>query len=285
MLSYSTAFYRLLDILKPLYDEGEANAIAHEIMEHITGLTRLQRLDKKEELLSIAQQTQLDTAMAELKAARPLQYITGVAWFMGMPFKVNEHVLIPRPETEELVQWIVNDYKPNVKEMNVLDIGTGSGCIPVSLKRLLPAATINSCDVSANAILVAQENARSLDADINIIQVDFLDESHWKQFGQYNIIVSNPPYIPYAEKDTLHANVLEHEPHLALFVLDNDALLFYRKIAAFGKTHLAERGAIYCELHRDYAAATAALFEQSGYSQVTMIKDMHGNDRMLKAVK
>lgn len=285
MLSYSTAFYSLLDILKPLYDEGEANAIAHEIMEHITGFSRLQRLDKKDELLTTAQQAQLDTAIAELKAARPLQYITGTAWFMGMPFKVNEHVLIPRPETEELVQWIVNDYKTSVKKVSLLDIGTGSGCIPISLKRLLPGATITSCDVSSDAIAVAKENARNLDADITIIKADFLDESQWTHFAQYDVIVSNPPYIPFSEKETLHANVLEHEPHLALFVPYNDALLFYRKIAGFGKTHLTGGGAIYCELHRDHAVATAVLFEQAGYSQVQMIKDMHGNNRMLKAIK
>ncbi len=283
MLSYSAAFYHLLDVLKKMYDDGESAAIAHEVMEHITSLNRLQRLDRKNEPLTASQQAILEAAIKDLKQSRPLQYITGTAWFMGRSFKVNEHVLIPRPETEELVQWIVDDNKG--QSLSILDIGTGSGCIPVSLKLALPDATVSSCDISVDALQVATENATGLEADVDFIQSDFLDESNWGTLGMYDVIVSNPPYIPVSEIQNMHTNVTDYEPHLALFVPNNDALLFYRKIAEFGHTHLQTGGAIYCELHKDHAVQTKELFEQEGYTNVLMIQDMHGNDRMLKAIK
>jgi release factor glutamine methyltransferase len=219
---------------------------------------------------------------AELIAGRPLQYVLGYAWFMGKRYKVNEQVLIPRPETEELVAWIIDDAGSVNTQLNILDIGTGSGCIPIALKQALYAAAVTSCDISKGALAVAKENAANMNAGMEFIQTDFLDDTQWQLLGMYDVIVSNPPYIPIAEKDGLHANVRAYEPATALFVAD-DALVFYRAIASFGKQHLNSSGSIYCELHRDYAVATKALFEEQGYA-VELRKDMHGNWRMLKAV-
>ncbi|MGN6568831.1 MAG: peptide chain release factor N(5)-glutamine methyltransferase [Flavipsychrobacter sp.] len=283
MLSYNDAFYGLLNKLKQLYDDYESAAIAHEVMHHITGRDKLQRILEKDTLFTEAEQASFELLQTELLKGKPLQYATGHSWFMGRRYTVNEHVLIPRPETEELVDWIVQDAKENTSALSILDIGTGSGCIPISLKLDMPEANVSSCDVSKAALSVAKENARQLQAEIGLIETDFLDEQQRARLGKYDVIVSNPPYIPVSEKEQLHKNVKDFEPSLALFVPADDALLFYRTIAAFGKTHLNAGGSIYCELHVDYAIATQQLFEQQGYQSVEVRKDMHGNLRMLKA--
>lgn len=285
MLSYSEAFYKLSAALRPLYDEREAAAIAHEVMGHITALNKMQRLMDKEARLTASQQREYDDAAKELAAGTPLQYVTGTAWFLGREFHVNNHVLIPRPETEELVQWIVDDNKGRAQPLTILDIGTGSGCIPVSLKLSLPSASVAACDVSANALAVARENANRLAAEVSFMQADFLETAEHNKFGTYDVIVSNPPYIPLTEKEQLHANVRNHEPHIALFVPAEDALLFYKMIAVFGKAHLADNGYIYCELDAAHAFECKTLFEETGYKQAELRKDMHGNWRMLKASK
>jgi len=281
MLTYQEAYHQLTKRLQPLYDAQEAAAIAHELLLHITGQDKLQRLMNRDQTLTFSQEQQYAEAAEQLANGKPLQYVTAQAWFMGRPYKVNEHVLIPRPETEELVQWIADEWKD--KPCNILDIGTGSGCIPIALKLLLPSATIASCDVSANAIQVAKENAAALQADITVQQLDFLNVEDWTQLGQYDVIVSNPPYIPESEINNIHPNVKDHEPHLALFVPNDDPLMFYKAIAAFGKTHLKQDSAVYCELHMDHALQTGAMFEEMGY-KVEVRKDMHGNWRMLKAL-
>lgn len=283
MLSYNDAFYGLLNKLKQVYDDYESAAIAHEVMHHITGRDKLQRILEKDTLFTEAEQASFELLQTELLQGKPLQYITGHSWFMGRRYKVNEHVLIPRPETEELVDWIVQDVKGASAALSILDIGTGSGCIPISLKLELPNAKVSSCDISSAALKVAKENAQALKADIELIETDILNEEQAAQLGLYDVIVSNPPYIPVSEKEQLHKNVKDFEPSLALFVPTDDALLFYRRIAAFGKTHLNAGGSIYCELHVDYAIATQQLFEQQGYRSAEVRKDMHGNLRMLKA--
>ncbi|HYC29112.1 MAG TPA: peptide chain release factor N(5)-glutamine methyltransferase, partial [Chitinophagaceae bacterium] len=229
------------------------------------------------------QEKQFQEIKAELLSGKPMQYVLGYGWFMGRKFVVNSHVLIPRPETEELVQWIANDHKRRAPK--VLDIGTGSGCIPVMLKILLPDADITSIDLSNCALEVAKQNAENSTVEIRFRLMDFLDKAEWEQLERYDIIVSNPPYIPETEKDTLHANVRDFEPGQALFVPGDDALLFYRNIAAFGLTHLQPHGSIYCELHVDHARATEELFIAAGYATTELRKDMHGNLRMLKASK
>lgn len=283
MLSYSAAYGELSAALGGIYDSREAAAIAHEVLEYMTGLGRLQRLTDKDKELTAGQESEFIKIKRELLTGRPMQYALGCAWFMGKRFAVNEHVLIPRPETEELVQWIVADYKG--QEPTILDIGTGSGCIPVSLKLLLPGAQITAVDVSADALGVAKTNANALGADVLFQQMNFLDTGAWQSLPQYDVIVSNPPYIPETERQTLAAHVREYEPGQALFVPGDDALLFYRYIAEFGLTHLHLEGSIYCELHVDYATATEELFKSKGYSFTELRTDMHGNLRMLKAQK
>lgn len=282
MLNYGQGFYELKKALQPLYDEGEADAIAHMIMENLTGLGKLQRLDHKETPFTEAQQTAFDTAKNKLLSATPVQYVLGKAWFWSYEFTVNEDVLIPRPETEELVEWLVRGVKKEQTKPNILDIGTGSGCISITTKLQLPEVTITACDVSEGALAIAQQNAKDLAADVTFMQVDFLKEEDRNKLGTYDIIVSNPPYIPVTEQHTLHANVLDHEPHVALFVPGNDPLLFYRLIADFGKERLTANGLVYCELDADHAMATKELFESKGYS-VEIREDLAGNTRMLKA--
>lgn len=283
MLSYSDTYVDLYTVLQSIYDDREASAIAHEVLEHVTGLGRLQRLTDKDKKLTEEQESEFIKIKKGLLSGRPMQYVLGYAWFMGRRFTVNEHVLIPRPETEELVQWIADDYKETVSA--ILDIGTGSGCIPVSSKLLLPKAKVSTIDISADALEVAKTNAKALGADVLFQQMNFLDTREWQSLPQYEVIVSNPPYIPETERQTLAAHVREHEPGQALFVPGDDALLFYRNIAEFGLTHLLLGGSIYCELHVDYATATEELFKSKGYSFTELRVDIHGNLRMLKAKK
>ena len=291
MLSIGSAFYELKNKLHQLYDEREAAAIAHEVMAHITTLSKGDRLLKKDELLTGQQQIQYDTAAKELLNGRPLQYVTGTAWFMGREFVVNEAVLIPRPETEELVVEVVSReslvVRPAVSRVSdpsieVLDIGTGSGCIPISLKLSMPDARVTSCDVSGGALAVAKENAARLGADIELVELNFLDPAQHTKLGMYDVIISNPPYIPETEREAMHTNVKDHEPGIALFVPGDDALLFYRAIALFGKEHLKVNGYIKSELAASQAMACKELFEAEGYKDVEIKKDMHGNWRMLK---
>jgi release factor glutamine methyltransferase len=193
---------------------------------------------------------------------------------------VNEDVLIPRPETEELVELIIADRGSRLTDISILDIGTGSGCIPIALKKNLPAAMISAIDISEQALTVAKNNAEDHNTSINFMQMDFLDEEQWKMLPHFDIIVSNPPYIPENEKDQLAKNVLDHEPHRALFVADNRPLLFYEKIAVFGKTHLKPNGKMYMETHSGQAGAVAALF-QNIYSSVEIKNDLFGKERMV----
>ncbi|RYE22725.1 MAG: peptide chain release factor N(5)-glutamine methyltransferase [Sphingobacteriales bacterium] len=280
MLSYNKAFYSLKNALQPLYDAQEAAAIAHEVLEHITGLSKMQRLIDKDNLLTDTQQQQYDSMQAALLKGIPMQYVLGHAWFMGRQFMVDDNVLIPRPETEELVQWIIDDHRDKTN-LSILDIGTGSGCIPISSQLVLPHATVTSCDISEGALNTARKNATTLGADVNFLQRDILNEREQQQLDTYDIIVSNPPYIPINEKETLHENVRNHEPGLALFVPENDPQLFYREIAKFALNHLKPGGQLYFELHVDYAQETEALLKTMGYT-TELRKDMHGNWRMVR---
>lgn len=276
------AFYALRNALKPLYDDGEAIAIAHEVMETITGMNRMDRLMHKDAALTSAAAQEWQRMQTELLTGRPLQYVTGHAWFLNRKFIVNETVLIPRPETEELVQWIVDEHKG--RAVQILDIGTGSGCIPISLKLALPRATVASADISSGALETARQNATALGADIRLIEQDFLDTTLWPELPQADVLVSNPPYIPVSEKESLHANVRDHEPGTALFVPNDDPLLFYKALAAFGKEYLKPGAVLYFELHVDYARHTREMMENAGYKAVELRKDLNGHERMLKAV-
>ena len=283
MHSFASAFQSLSVALQSVYDAREAAAIAHRVLDDVTNTTRLQRITDKEQQLTQAQNEQLQNIQEQLLQGVPLQYALGYEWFMGRQFIVNNDVLIPRPETEELVQWILDDYKGLMP--SIIDIGTGSGCIPISLKLALPASEVYAIDKSEAALAVAAKNMLKLGAFVRLISCDFLNELERSELPKTDVIVSNPPYIPNGERTTLHENVRDHEPGIALFVPDDDALLFYRHIAKYGARHLKEGGAIYCELHTDYATATQQLFLATGYESVELRTDMHGNPRMLRAKK
>ena len=285
MYTLAAAYYGLKDALAHLYDERESSAIAHDVLGTLTGLSKTDRLIQKDNLLSPKQQLEYDKISKQLVTGVPMQYALGHAWFMGKKYEVNNAVLIPRPETEELVQWIVDDYKDINRSMSVLEVGTGSGCIAVSLSILLQDLQIVACDISKEALLIAKNNAVNIGAKVMFKYANFLK---WKEIeweSGFDIIVSNPPYIPLSIKSKLHENVINHEPHLALFVPDNDPLVFYRALAAFGNSHLSDGGSIYCELDADNALDAKIMFEAAGYTKVVIKQDMHGNLRMLKAMK
>lgn len=290
--------------LQSIYDPREAGNIANWVMESVTGLERMDRLLRQYDPLSPHQEATLATYTTALLEHLPVQYVLHEAWFYGLKLYVDEQVLIPRPETEELVEWVVEEWRIQNSEYRIqdtalgiqhtedkkhhpiiLDIGTGSGCIPIALKKRLPAATVYGCDVSEGALQVAQRNAAALDTQVQFFLLDFLQADQRATLPPVDILVSNPPYIPVKDKATMHANVLAHEPHLALFVENDDPLLFYRHIAAFANTHLLPGGAIYVEIHEDLGPATVQLFQEHGFNEVLLKKDMQGKDRMIRAMK
>ncbi|MBS1654984.1 MAG: peptide chain release factor N(5)-glutamine methyltransferase [Bacteroidetes bacterium] len=283
-MTIQEAMQELTGRLESLYDKSESSSITNILLEHITGLSRTQRIIQKDKSLTGEQEKQLDGSVTRLLKYEPVQYVLQEAWFAGLKYFVNENVLIPRPETEELIDWIISDCKFPIRELSILDIGTGSGCIPVSLKRKFRKANVYACDVSDAALKIAQLNAERLQADIRFFRVDFLNRSSWESLPEVTLIVSNPPYIPLKDKDSMQDNVVQYEPHIALFVPDNDSLIFYNAIADFATIKLKPGGNIYMEIHENLSTGVARLFESAGF--VTEIrKDMQGKDRMIKAFK
>lgn len=283
-MTIQQAYLQLLQQLSTLYDNRESGNIADLVIEKITGLRKIDRIVYKDTIISLEQQNLLSKITSELQQHKPVQYAIGEAWFMGMKLLVNEQVLIPRPETEELANWIIQDIKTNKKkEVSVLDIGTGSGCIPIAIKQLLPYTSVTAIDISEGALQIAKMNSVSQNVLIDFLLLDILDEVSWQQLGQFDIIVSNPPYIRTSEGLSMRKNVMEYEPHLALFVSDNDPLLFYKKIAAFAKTHLLDTGTIYVEVNEELAQEVASVFHQNGFFNIEIRKDMQGKDRMVSA--
>lgn len=263
--------------LSTLYSPSEAGIIADMVLMHLLQYSRVQLRMNSTQALTSSQTDTLERYLVELLQHRPIQYVLGRADFYGLSFRVNEHVLIPRPETEELValalQWI------GKKPYKVLEIGTGSGCISISMKKNAPQLELHSLDISAAALDVARQNAHDNKVAINFIQADFTDERIWPTLGDFDIIISNPPYIAEQERAEMEPHVLDYEPANALFVPDDDVLLFYRKILAFS----LEQGppaAIFLELNQLQAAATKHLFEQH-YPHSRIVKDINNNDRIL----
>lgn len=277
------ATYFLLNQLRTIYPEGEASQITDWVMESLTGSKKAERMLYKNAAITGKEELQLQQFAERLMQHEPVQYVLQEAWFCGLKFYVDKNVLIPRPETEELVEWVISNCKFPVDKLSILDIGTGSGCIPISLKRKIRKADVSGCDISKEALLVANKNAETIGADVNFFLLDFLDKEKREQLPSYDTIISNPPYVPEKDKQQMQPNVLNHEPAIALFVPDNDALIFYKAIAEFGKDHLNPDGIIYTEIHEDLAEPVSALFNSSGYN-TELKKDMQGKDRMLKAL-
>lgn len=273
-----------LQQLQTIYNLNEATVMTDWVFESLAGIERFDVIKNPAFPLSTIKQEALKNALTALLQHKPVQYVLGEAWFYNMKLKVNEQVLIPRPETEELVQLVLSaaSILPTAAP-TILDIGTGSGCIPIAIKKNMPASIVTAIDVSKGALLVAKENAATQQTDIGFLQVDFLDEAQWSTLPKFDIIISNPPYIPINEKEKMDINVTAFEPYQALFVPNNSPLLFYEKIATFGKTHLNTGGKVFMETHEDYAKETADLFAQF-YSEVAIKKDIFGKERMVVAV-
>jgi len=262
------------------YESIELNSLLSILFEHVTGWNQINQVLHKDDKLDVSIKTQLLNAAEDLKKGMPIQYITGRAWFMGNELSVNENVLIPRPETEELVDWIIEYATIINKPLQILDIGTGSGCIPIALKLALPNCMIAGLDISNEALAVAKQNARHLNAEISWMQENILETTYLP--NQFDIMVSNPPYIPFKENVNMQVQVKNFEPNIALFVTDQDPLIFYRTIARLGKQYLTPNGQLFFEMHYDQGKALLSLFDEMGY-HAELRQDMFGKDRMLRA--
>lgn len=289
--------------LQPLYALEEARNLAYWTIMHVTGMNRSQMIINRQRDLSSNHVEEIDHILEELKRGKPIQYILSEAEFYGMNLLVSPDVLIPRPETEELVDWIINvvnsSFGPQyvAEQMSIgggvsssfqlgrlLDLCTGSGCIPIALKKKIPHASIFAVDISAPALAIARENASRHNVDVAFILDDILNPQSDLLNVSYDLIVSNPPYVRASEKSQMHINVLDYEPHLALFVSDDDALIFYEHIADFAVGHLNDGGYLFFEINEFLAQQTIDLLCQKGFQQIELRKDLRGKDRMLKAI-
>ena len=287
--------------LSEIYSEEEIRIFTFSILEKITGFTKTQILANRELILSKNQKIETEKIISRLKNNEPIQYILGETEFYGLKFMVNSSVLIPRPETEELIQWIkpphpFDDFvsksvhlssdpqggflNQKNERIDFLDIGTGSGCIAISLKKLFPNATVSAMDISADALEIAKKNAKLNNVEINFIQSDILKINDLDK--KYDVIVSNPPYVLESDKINMELNVLDFEPHIALFVKDDDPLVFYRKIAELAKNHLNENGLLFFEIHNKQGENCKKMLESIGFKNITLRKDISGNDRMIR---
>ena len=279
--------------LAQIYDEGEAKAIARMVYEVRYDLTLSDIYLGKDAQLSTDCQTELKEIAKRLLQGEPIQYVLGQADFCGRKFMVNEHVLIPRPETEELCQWILAAdlheltqavrSRPLSSAAQILDIGTGSGCIAITLAAEMLQAEVTAWDISAEALKVAAENARRHNVSVSFEQVDVLNVQCSMFNVQWDIIVSNPPYICHKEREAMENNVLEHEPHTALFVPDEDPLLFYRAIAQYGQSALKDDGWLYFEINPIYAEALCDMLSKMLYRDIEIKEDQYGKQRMIRA--
>ena len=276
-----TALQHIKSELEGIYPETEIKSFSYLMIEKITGFSRTGIIVNKNTHFSVEQHHVIESFIEKLKKNIPIQYILGETEFYGLCFTVNESVLIPRPETEELVDWIRTENDRN-SALKILDIGTGSGCIAISVKHEFPNSAVSAFDISEEALETAQSNADLNKLKVHFSKVDILHTDNLEQ--KWDIIVSNPPYVLENEKTNMEANVLEHEPHLALFVPDNDPLLFYRQIALFAQKHLNNNGKLYFEINCQFGAETIDLLNKLGFTNVELRKDISGNDRMTKAV-
>lgn len=287
MITVQQAYEQLRQQLQAIYDLREGAAIAAVAIRYITGLDNTGRLVNKNRQLTQAQQDSYQAISEALLLQKPLQYVLHEAPFYGMNLYVDENVLIPRPETEELVDWIIKEVTEKGLKLNVhfsmLDIGTGSGCIPVALKKHMPGINMHALDISGNALAAATKNATKEATPIYFHLLDILDKTLWQQLDKFEVIVSNPPYITAKEAATMHNNVLQHEPHTALFVPDEQPLLFYEAIALFGLQHMQNKGVLFFEINEAYGKEIVEMLLAIGYHDIELRKDMQGKDRMIKA--
>jgi len=278
-MTIKSAYQNLSSTLLAHHSEGEAHSIARIVFEDAFQVYNF----KKEIKLTETQLTHYQEIKNRLANNEPVQYILGEADFYSLKFNVNPSVLIPRSETEELVAWVKETIQENPHLQTVLDIGTGSGCIPITLKKELPELSVSALDVSNDALETAIGNAKRNEVEVGFLQADILEEKAWEVLQKFDIIISNPPYIPVREKALMPQQVLENEPHLALFTTDEDPLIFYRKIAEFADSHLHKNGYLFYECNEFNAKEVQKRLIEMGFNSIEIKKDMQGKDRMIRA--
>ena len=267
--------------LNRFYDSSELEQLLHLTFYYCFQLSRIDLTLRREESLSATDFDKIVKVVDELKMSKPLAQIIGEWEFYGVPLKVNEHTLIPRPETEELVKLIIteNEHKDS---LSILDIGTGTGCIALALKKEIPHANVFAYDISKDALRVATSNAEQNSLNVNFNEIDILNWETQNIIEKFDVIVSNPPYITMDEKKIMHKNVLDYEPHLALFVENDNPLLFYSTIANFSLIHLIEKGSLYFEINENYGEGVVNLLGQKSFNNIELIKDINDKDRIVK---
>ena len=265
-----------------IYSGEEAGAMASILLQDVLGLSRADVVMKGDENIDAGKLRFLNDVLTRLKNEEPLQYILGRTEFYGLDILLNPDVLIPRSETEELIAWVLNTV--NTETPKILDFGTGSGCIPLALKKNLPKSKITGVDKSQKALKLAKKNGRSLNLDVEFLAFDILRDAPSKM-GTVDVVVSNPPYVRFSEREKMNSNVLKYEPHMALFVKDEDPLIFYRKIADIGKQILKESGLLFFEINEEFGNEILSLLRDKGYENTELRKDLNGKDRMVKALK
>lgn len=270
--------------LAAIYPEPEAGAMVQEVLQHILEQNRVQLSLNQQQELTIKQQEQLQSIVGRLRQHEPLQYVLGVAHFYGLELVVNQNVLIPRPETEELVNLVIKEHH-TFKNLRILDICTGSGCIPIALAANLHTEVVYGLEVSEGALEVAKTNAAKYKLAINWLHQDIFEEVKSIDLNSLDVITSNPPYVLEEEQQLMRANVLEYEPHLALFVPDTDPLKFYKRIAAVGYRLLKPGGKLYFEINERYGTQTCDVLLQAGFSEAKVVQDLFNKDRMVRAVR
>ena len=275
---YRTQF---INALTPLYDAVEAESFFYLILEEKNQLKRIDLALRPDLVFLEAETVVWNSILEELKKEIPIQYLLGKTSFYGLDFEVNENVLIPRPETEELVEWIIESQKPKgeIQKINILDIGTGSGCIAILLAKNILNAHVFAIDVSEKALATAKKNAENNSVNVTFFNQNILETEDLQR--QFDIIVSNPPYVRNLEKEEIKKNVLDNEPHLALFVEDDDALIFYKKIAELAQKNLSENGQVYFEINQYLGKEMIDLLERMKFKNIELRKDIYGNDRMI----
>ena len=268
--------------LAEIYSTQEIESLIFLIFEKLKGYSRTQFLLAKEVTLSPEEMSVMNQIVLRLKNHEPIQYILGETEFYGLPFYSVPGVLIPRPETEELVQWIIQEN--GLAKATILDIGTGTGCIAISLRKNIQQSNVFACDISAICLETASRNAALNSAEVSVFTYDILNGTPENSFPEFDVIVSNPPYIRETEKLQMEKNVLDFEPELALFVSDDDPLVFYKRIAEFAKKHLKKGGFLYFEINEAFGLECSKMLQEKGFSEITLKKDIPGKDRMIRSV-
>jgi release factor glutamine methyltransferase len=284
MKTVKDVFDRFKTELTNVYDPQESEAIILLILSDLLNISKAKLKAFPETEIGFQQADKLQDILQELKTGKPVQYVLGHTEFYGLPFKVTPAVLIPRPETEELVQWIIETVQQSqTPVINILDIGTGSGCIPISIKHNLLNINAFAIDISTDALIMAKANAGLNKTDVNFIEADILNFPTDISLPKFDIIVSNPPYVTLEDKTKMHTNVTDFEPHTALFVPENDPLIFYKAIADFAKKHLIPNGLLFFEINESFGLETVELLQSKSFKNIELRQDMSGRDRMIKA--